>query len=319
LADLDKRKRIVVVCGPTASGKSGLAVALSKRLNGEIISADSMQIYRGLDIGTAKVTEEEMQGVPHHLLDICDPSESYSVAEFVQQANSCIEQIEEKGRLPILCGGTGLYISSLLAGVQFVEHPATPDLRAQLEQEAAQKGNEAMWQQLQLVDPYSAAAIHPNNIKRVLRALEIYRQTGLTMTQQAAQSLPDCPPYNALVLGLTCRDRQKLYDRIDTRFDSMIQCGLLEEARQVLFHRESWVTAAQAIGYKEFFPYLLGESSLTECTEQAKRASRRYAKRQLTWFNRVPDICWLYTDEQENLLTSALKKVENWIENSLKN
>ncbi len=307
MADLDngKKPRLVVVCGPTASGKTGLGVALAQRLNGEIISADSMQIYRRLTVGTAKVTPQEACGVPHHLIDICEPQQLFSVADFVEHARRLIGEITARGRLPMVVGGTGLYISSLLSGIRFVEQPPVDGLRARLEAEAQQLGAETMWARLNAVDPTAAAGIHPNNVKRVLRALEIYEQTGTTMTGQVAASRPEEEPYDATVIGLRFADRQRLYDRIDRRVELMVEQGLLEEARYVWQERDSCATAAQAIGYKEFFPFFEEQASLAQCVEELKRASRRYAKRQLTWFGRMPQVNWIEPDVVPDVQTAA--------------
>ena len=307
MADLAERTRpkLVVVCGPTASGKTGLGVALAKRLGGEIISADSMQIYRGLDVGTAKVTPQEADGIPHHLIDICDPAQLFSVADFVDRARVLIGEITARGRVPMVVGGTGLYISSLLAGIRFVEQPPVDGLRKQLEEQAAALGPQAMWEKLNAVDPAAAAGIHPNNVKRVLRALEIFEQTGTTMTGQVAASRPAEDPYDATVIGLRFADRQKLYDRIDARVDLMVEQGVLEEARTVWHGAAQYATAAQAIGYKEFFPYFENIAPLEQCVEELKRASRRYAKRQLTWFGRMPQVRWLEPDVSPDVYGAA--------------
>ena len=311
MADLDKEQRpkLLVVCGPTASGKTSLSVSLAKLLDGEIISADSMQIYRGLDVGTAKITAAEMDGVPHHLVSICDPEIPFSVAEYVQLARQKIEEITARGYLPILAGGTGLYISSLLSGLRFTQEEPLPGVRERLVAEAEDLGADRMWQRLQQVDPETAAAIHPNNVKRVLRALEIFEQTGHTMSGQAAASHPDTPPYDALVIGLRFADRELLYARIGQRVDQMLRQGLLDEAFLVYQNRERYTTAAQAIGYKEFFPYFENAAELTECIEELKRASRRYAKRQLTWFGRMKEICWLQPDVSPDLTQEALEVI----------
>ena len=307
MADLaeQKRPKLVVVCGPTASGKTGLGVALAQRLGGEIISADSMQIYRGLDVGTAKVTPQETCGIPHHLIDICDPQELFSVADFVDRARGLIEEITARGRVPKVVGGTGLYISSLLAGIRFVEQPPVDGLRRRLEEQAEALGPQAMWERLNTVDPAAAAGIHPNNVKRVLRALEIFEQTGTTMTGQVAASRPAEEPYDATVIGLRFADRQKLYDRIDARVDLMVEQGILDEARRVWRGAAQYATAAQAIGYKEFFPYFENAAPLEQCVEELKRASRRYAKRQLTWFGRMPQVQWLEPDVMPDVTGAA--------------
>ena len=307
MADLvnEKKPQLIVVCGPTASGKTGLGVALAQRLDGEIISADSMQIYRGLDVGTAKVTPQEAAGIPHHLIDICEPSQLFSVADFVDRARVLIEEIAARGRVPMIVGGTGLYISCLLDGVRFVEQPPVDALRARLEAEAASLGAQAMWERLNALDPQAAAGIHPNNVKRVLRALEIFEQTGSTMSQQVAASRPEQPPYDASVIGLRFADRQRLYERIDRRVDAMAAQGILAEAETVWRNSGEYATAAQAIGYKEFFPYFEGSASLAQCIEELKRASRRYAKRQLTWFGRMPQVQWIEPDVTADVLQRA--------------
>ncbi|WBY64973.1 MAG: tRNA dimethylallyltransferase [Thermocaproicibacter melissae] len=290
---------VVAVVGPTATGKTRLAVGLSLRFGGEVVSADSMQIYRGLDIGTAKPTIEEMRGVPHHLIDFLDPSQSFSVADFVELASKSIADINARGKLPIVAGGTGLYIWSLLNGLNFLPQEKDEELRAKLKHMAEQEGTEKVWKMLREIDPESAERIHPNNVGRVIRAIEVYRVTGITMTEQIRRSREKPSPYDPLVIGLTYRDRSKLYDAINRRVDIMMQRGLLKEAETV-FKMEHAATASQAIGYKEFFPYFRGECSVEESVEQVKRESRRYAKRQLTWFRRDESVQWLYVDEFAN-------------------
>lgn len=284
---------IIAVVGPTATGKTALGVALAKRFGGEIISADSMQIYRGLDIGTAKVTPEEACGVPHHCVDILEPSEEFSVADFTALASACEREVRARGRLPFLVGGTGLYVQSFLCGVRFAAEKAPEGLREQLAAELGAKGPEAMYAELKAVDPEAAAATHPNNTVRVLRALEHYRATGRTLSEQKAASLPQRPPYRALIIGLDYPERAELYRRIDLRVDKMLAAGLLGEAKTVYDNRAAFKTAAQAIGYKEFFPYFEGTAALDECAAKLKQASRNYAKRQLTWFRHMENIRWL--------------------------
>ena len=284
---------VVAVGGPTASGKTAFSVQLAKRLGGEIVCADSMQIYKGLDVGTAKATKEEMQGVPHHLMDFLPPEETFSVADFVEAANREVKAIAARGKLPILVGGTGLYIESLLNGVRFAEQKADPALREKLEREAAALGPEAMHQKLAAVDPNYAATVHPNNVGRVVRALELYYATGKTMSRQRAESLPATPPFDSLVFCLAPADRAQLYRRIDLRADRMLEAGILEEAKLVFENRDRYRTAAQAIGYKEFFPYFEGTAELAACADRLKQASRNYAKRQLTWFRRMKNVVWL--------------------------
>lgn len=252
-----------------------------------------MQVYKGLDIGTAKVTREEMQGVPHHLVDFLPPEQPFSVADFVQRAGQCIEDICGRGRMPILTGGTGLYLSSLLDGVRFAPQKVSEHLREQLRSEAQLLGTQAMHDRLARIDPQAAAAIHPNNLNRVLRALEAYYTCGETISSQQASSRPLQRPYDAFVFCLFYPERAILYERIDRRVERMMQQGLLEEAREVWKKRTRFCTAAQAIGYKEFFPYFEGKQTLEACVADLKQASRRYAKRQLTWFRHMDEVHWL--------------------------
>ena len=289
----DRKHPVVAVVGPTASGKTSLGVALAKQFQGEIISADSMQVYRGLDVGTAKVTAEEACGVPHHGIDLLTPDQLFSVADFTALAGRLEQEISARGHLPVLVGGTGLYVQSFLYGVRFTEEKAPEGLREQLAAELAEKGGDAMYARLQAVDPEAAAAIHPNNHVRVLRALEHYRATGKKLSEQKAESLPREKPYRSLILGLDFQERAQLYRRIDRRVDQMMEAGLLEESRTVWENRDHFRTAAQAIGYKEFFPYWEGESPLAPCVEKLKQASRNYAKRQLTWFRHMEGVVWL--------------------------
>ena len=293
MADLAEKKNLLVVGGPTASGKTALAVELALRLGGEILSADSMQIYRGLEIGTAKATPAEQRGVPHHMLNIRAPEESYSVAEYVAEAGRVIEGIRARGRVPILAGGTGLYISSLIRGIRFAAQPDTAPLRARLEREWEELGPAALYERLQRLDGEAAQKIHPHNKVRVIRALEVCEGGETSFSRQKAEALPAQRPYRTLLFCLSFADRQQLYRRIDLRVDRMMEQGLLREAIQVYLHRHSWLTAAQAIGYKEFFGYFEGRQSLSECVALLKQASRRYAKRQLTWFRHQEEAIWL--------------------------
>lgn len=292
-ASCNAKHPVLAVVGPTATGKTALGIALAERFSGEVISADSMQIYKGLDVGTAKVTAEETHGVPHHGVDILPPDAPFSVADFTALAGKLEAEISSRGHLPILVGGTGLYVQSFLYGVKFTAEKTPDGLREQLAAELAAKGPAAMYAELQVVDPEAAAAIHPNNQVRVLRALEHFRATGKKLSEQKAESLPPERPYRSLVLGLDFPDRAKLYHRIDLRVDKMMERGLLAEAELVYQNRERFRTAAQAIGYKEFFPYFEGEAELAPCVEKLKQASRNYAKRQLTWFRRNKAIHWL--------------------------
>ena len=299
---------VAAVIGPTASGKTALAVELALRLDGEIISADSMQIYRRMDIATAKPTADEMKGVPHHLIDFLDPGEEFSVARFCELAKPLICDIRDRGKLPIVAGGTGLYVDSLLGNVSFSETETDPALRASLQKELDENGLDAMLAQIRSFDPASADRLSiGRNPKRILRCIEVYRLSGMTQTelnlvQTSAPSL-----YRAVKIGLTAADRSYLYDRINRRVDIMIENGLLDEAR-AFYDSPVGTTSAAAIGYKELLPYLRGELSLDECIENLKRATRRYAKRQLTWFRRDPDVHWFEIDRMsfEDILGSAL-------------
>ena len=289
---------MVAIGGPTATGKTALSVALAKEFGGEVVNADSMQIYRGLDIGTAKPTAEERQGIPHHLMDFLPPEAPYSVADFTAAAAPLIEQLNSAGKLPIVTGGTGLYITSLMKGTAFAPEKTDPAIRARLQTEADEQGSAALYARLQQIDPAYAEKLHPNNLPRVIRALELFEATGRRMSEQQRAALAAEPPYRSLCICLTCRDRAELYRRIDRRVDSMLQNGVLEEAKLVYDNRETYRTAAQAIGYKEFFPYFAGEMPLNNCANRLKQATRNYAKRQLTWFRHQANGVWLYVDEE---------------------
>ena len=298
MADLCNLPRVVAIGGPTATGKTALSVALAKEFGGEVVNADSMQIYRGLDIGTAKPTAEERQGIPHHLMDFLPPEAPYSVADFTAAAAPLIEQLNSSGKLPIVTGGTGLYITSLMKGTAFAPEKTDPAIRARLQTEADEQGSAALYARLQQIDPAYAEKLHPNNLPRVIRALELFEATGRRMSEQQRAALAAEPPYRSLCICLTCRDRAELYRRIDRRVDSMLQNGVLEEAKLVYDNRETYRTAAQAIGYKEFFPYFAGEMPLNDCANRLKQATRNYAKRQLTWFRHQANGVWLYVDEE---------------------
>lgn len=306
----NKKHPVLAVVGPTATGKTALGVALAEAFEGEVISADSMQIYKGLDVGTAKVAPDETHGVPHHAVDILEPDELFSVADFVALAGALEADISARGRLPILVGGTGLYVQSFLYGVRFAAEKTPDGLREQLAAEMAEKGPEAMYKELQAADPEAAAAIHPNNQVRVLRALEHYRATGKKLSEQKAESLPPERPYRSLILGLDFPERAVLYRRIDLRVDKMLEAGLIKEAEHVWQNRESFRTAAQAIGYKEFFPYFEQTAPLEACTEKLKQASRNYAKRQLTWFRHMDGVVWLDAGAPDAVQTAIRKTSE---------
>ena len=301
---------VLAVVGPTASGKTALAVELAKRLGGEIVSADSMQIYKGMDIASAKPTEAEKQGIPHHMMDFLSPETPYSVAEYVKAARACILEIYKRQKLPILVGGTGLYVDSLLTGTQFIETETDFDLRARLETEFDALGGEKMLEKLAAFDRDTAARLHPNNRKRIIRAFEVYTLTGKTMTEVLAASREKPSPFTPCYIGIAYENRAILYDRINRRVDIMLENGLLAEARA--FFQGTPDTAAQAIGYKELKPYLDGVLSLDEAVENLKRATRNYAKRQITWFKRNPQIHWIYADtcSKQALLEQAITFAE---------
>lgn len=285
---MSEKTFIAVICGPTASGKTALGVELAKRLEGEIISADSMQIYKGMDIASAKPTEEEKQGIPHHLMNFLPLNEPFSVADYVELAHSCINDVTGRDKLPIIVGGTGLYISSLINNITFDDTGSDPAFRAEMRELAEMNGNEALHKKLEEIDPETAAKLHPNNVNRIIRALEVYRLSGATMTLAQEKSRLQESPYRSCII-MPDFPREKLYRRIDLRVDDMIKRGLVEEAREFFTHSD-YVTSAQAIGCKELKPFLDGEKSLDECVDRLKQATRNYAKRQLTWFNKMPDL-----------------------------
>jgi tRNA dimethylallyltransferase len=299
LAEFEKIP-VVVVAGPTASGKTGLAVELCKALGGEVVSADSMQIYKGMSIATAKPTAEEMQGIPHHMIDFLEPEELFSVAQYCIKAKACIEGISLRGKLPVIVGGTGLYISSLIDNVEFSKTQSDFELRESLRKKAEAQGGEALLSKLYEIDPETAQSLHPNNLGRIIRALEVYYTSGVTMSKQRELSRLNPSPYNPCMLMLTARERKTLYDRIDSRVDIMLEKGLLAEAEAFHKAKTDLKTAGQAIGYKELEPYFEGRLSLEECIENLKRETRRYAKRQLTWFNRDKRMKKIYIDDYKD-------------------
>lgn len=286
-------EKILVVTGPTATGKTALSVELAKKLGGEIVSADSMQIYRGMDIGTAKVTKAEMQNIPHHMIDIADPSEDYSVSRYVEEADAAVRGILSRGRLPIVAGGTNLYIDSLIAGLDFAEKAEDAALRERLNKQYDDMGGEAMLEHLRGFDPERAAKLHPGDKRRIVRAVEIYILTGETITRHDEETKKRPKRYDAVKIALTFADRAVLYDRINARVDKMVSDGLFDEVKGLLdsgLSPES--TSMQAIGYKEPAAYFRGEMSRDEAIELIKLSSRRYAKRQLTWLRRDTTVLW---------------------------
>ncbi len=293
--------RLICICGPTASGKTALSVALAKVRNTEILSADSMQIYRGMDIGTAKPSLEERQGIRHHLIDIREPGESFSVAQYVELADSCAQALLAQGKIPIVVGGTGLYMDALIECSVFSGEETDPRIRERFRQLAAEQGNEAVHKVLCTVDPESAQRLHPNNLKRVIRALEVYYQTGMTIGMLNAQNRRPESKYEAYKIGLCPVSRSILYERIERRVEQMLCSGLLDETAALLAAGKLNGTAAQAIGYKELIPFLEGRDSLENCAALLKQHTRNYAKRQLTWLGRDPNIHWLRYEEGTEL------------------
>ncbi len=290
--------KIYCIVGPTGSGKTGFAIKLAKRLNGEVVSCDSMQIYKYMDIGTAKPTFEEMDGVVHHMIDFVEPSCDFNVADFVKKARCTIDDILLRGKTPILCGGTGLYIDSIINQIEFSEDKRDEEYRNMLVEKAEREGNEAVHKVLAEKDPQEAEKVHPNNIKRVIRALEIIKTTGMTKTE-ADILAKGKPLYNAEIYGMLW-DREVLYERINLRVDLMMKEGLLEEVKKIMaMNLPENCTALQAIGYKELIRFLRGKCSLEEAIEDIKRESRRYAKRQITWFKRNDKIKWINPSESE--------------------
>ena len=286
--------RVICVVGPTATGKTKMGVALAKRFGGEVVSVDSMQIYRGMTIGTAAPTAEEMDGVRHHMVAIADPAESWSVARFTEQADLCIGDILRRGKCPVLVGGTGLYLDSILSGRTFAPGHSGGEIRKSLQAELAREGIESLYRQLREIDPETAARLPIRDEKRILRALEVYRETGETLTAHDARTRLRPPKYRACTIGLTFRDRADLYARIDLRVDTMVERGLLREVEALLqTGLPETATALQAIGYKQFLSVYRGDTPVSEAVAEVKLRSRQYAKRQLTWLRRKDDIHWL--------------------------
>lgn len=304
-----EKTKIICVVGATASGKTDLSVKLAKAVDGEIISADSMQVYKNMPIATAVATKEEQDGVPHHLVEFLNTDETFSVADFVERAKVLIEEITARGRVPIIAGGTGLFVDSLVKNISFSQVGSNAEIRNEL----AEKSNEELYEKLLKLDPNAAEDIHPNNRKRVIRALELC-MSGTSKTEQNENSMLIDSPYDALYIGIGYKDRQKLYGRINKRVDLMLEAGLENEARQML--GKQGLTARQAIGHKELQPYFDGNITLAEAAENLKRETRRYAKRQLTWFRRNENINWLYADEMSR--DELVKKAVDLAKNHLK-
>ncbi len=296
---MEEKIPIIAVVGPTASGKTELAIKIAQRFNGEIVSADSMQIYSELSIGTAKPNEEEMGGVPHHLVGFLSIKEEYSVVNYVEDAKKAIDDILKRGKIPVICGGTGLYIDSLLTNTEFAEIKSDPKIREELFSFAKENGKEALFEMLREVDPETAVKLHYNNLGRVVRALEVYKITGKAISEHQKNSRLNPPPYDVCYIGTNFKDREKLYCRIEQRIERMIADGLIKEA-EFLFEHDEHCTAAQAIGYKEFYPYFNGEMGFEQAIDTLKKETRHYAKRQLTWFRKNKKINWIYLDEYDS-------------------
>ena len=311
---MDKIK-IVTVVGPTASGKTSLAVKLAQKFNGEVISADSMQVYKGMDIATAKPDKEEKCGIKHHLIDIISPDEEFSVSLFKDMAEKAIKDIHSRGKLPIIAGGTGLYVDCLINNTTFLDNTKNDEVRSSLQARLEKEGNESLYNELQEKDPDAAEKIHPNNSLKIIRALEILYSSGNTLTEQNLKSHEKESDFESLVIGLNANDRNVLYDRINLRVDLMVEKGLIEETEK-FFSLQTASTACQAIGYKELKPYLDGIISLDEAKENLKQSTRRYAKRQLTWFRRNENINWINIDEgtSEDLILKAVNIVKEFLQ-----
>ncbi|MBQ4354924.1 MAG: tRNA (adenosine(37)-N6)-dimethylallyltransferase MiaA [Clostridia bacterium] len=303
---MTEKIKTISILGPTASGKTGLAIALAKKVGGEVVSCDSMQLYRGMDIGTATPDLAERDGVIHHMFDIVDPEEEFSAADYARIASEVIADIASRGKIPILCGGTGMYHDSLMRISSYAEGERDDSLREKLYAYAAEHGNEALHARLASFDPEAAEGIHPNNVKRVVRAIEVYETTGKTKTETDREQIAGEIPYDDTMFVLTYTDRQRLYARCDLRVDLMMKEGLPEEAYRLLCTGQKISqTAAQAIGYKEFLPYFASSQTLEETAAAIKLATRHYAKRQMIWFRRYPDAVLLIPDEHGDILKTA--------------
>lgn len=304
--ELNKPK-VIVICGPTASGKTKLSIELAKKINGEIISSDSMQIYKDMDIGTAKPTIEEMQGIKHYLIDFVLPDQRYSVAEFKKDAIRAIEEVLKKGKVPIVVGGTGLYVDSLIYGIEYSEIKLDEDYRKELEEIADNGGLEKLFNRATQIDPEAMKKISVNDKKRIIRILEIYKATGMNKTSQEIESKKNGIPYDYYIFAINM-ERQKLYDRINLRVDLMIKNGLIEEVNNILKKYNKFPTAMQGLGYKEVVAYLKNECSKEEMIEKIKMETRRYAKRQLTWFRKNKETIWI---DAENDISENIKLIED--------
>lgn len=292
------KPKVIVICGPTASGKTALSIELAKKINGEIVSCDSMQIYKDMDIGTAKPTIEEMQGIKHYMLDFVSPDERYSVADYKKQAKQAIREIIEKGKVPIVVGGTGLYVDSLIYEIEYQDIKFDEKYRKQLEERSEKEGLEVLYNETKKIDPEAITKISQNDKKRILRILEIYNATGKNKTEQEKESRKNEVEFDYKVYAISW-DREKLYDRISQRVDIMIDQGLIEEVQKIYSKYNKFPTAMQGLGYKEVLEYLEGKCNKQEMIDKIKQETRRYAKRQLTWFRKNKQTIWL--DGQEKI------------------
>lgn len=313
--DRERKEPLVVLVGPTAVGKSKVAIGLAQRLDGEVVTADSMQVYIGLDIGTDKPTPAEREGIPHHLIDIVRPDQRFNVAEYRAKAHETIAEIHQRGKLPILSGGTGLYVKAVLDEFLFPDEGADLALRKELEEKARQFGPGWLHQRLAEVDPPTARRLHPNDVRRVIRAIEVYETTGRPLSEHLVAAKAQEPRYHTVMIGLT-RPRPVLYRRIEERVDRQIQRGLVDEVRRLMETHDDLPVARQALGYKEIHGYLTGEHTLDQAIEILKRDTRRYAKRQFTWFRRDPRIVW-FDLEELSPMEKALDTLEGFIKKEL--
>ncbi len=308
-----KKIFLPVICGPTASGKTKLSIDIAKDINAEIVSADSMQIYKGMDIASAKPDTQEMQGIIHHMMSFLPLDKAFSVSDYVKAARTAIDDIVRRGKVPLVVGGTGLYISSLIDNIVFDDTGSDMEFREKMRKKAAEKGNEALLAELAEVDIEAAQRLHPNNLSRIIRALEVYHLSGKKISELQKESRAEPAPYTSCVIMLNYTDRTVLYERINRRVDVMVEKGLVEEARD-FFTRDDYITASQAIGYKELKPYLDGEAELEECIDKLKQVTRNYAKRQITWFKKIRDIHMLdinTSDSYQDIFEKSKKIIEN--------
>lgn len=302
-------KKVIVIAGPTASGKTKLSIELAKRIGGEIISCDSMQIYKYMDIGTAKPTKEEMDNIPHHMIDVVLPDEQFSVAKYKKMAEEKIEEVLNRGNIPIVVGGTGLYVNSLIYNINFKQTKCDMEYREKLQQEAQKHGSKYLHEKLKDIDPESYKRIHENDTKRIIRALEVYEFTKETITKQTLDSRNEKPKYDYVIFGLNM-DRQKLYERINKRVDIMLENGLVDEVKKIQkLGYENAFTSSKAIGYKEIFAWLNGKCTYKEAIDKLKMESRRYAKRQITWFKRIENIHWLDMEKDFDYVLDTVVKI----------